>query len=282
MHGRSRDRAAPAHLGTHELAERAVRALILVLLFVASAAHAQRPAGNEVDAAALRTSQAAVGRRTSDLVLMDRHGKRLRLADLRGRPVVLSLVFTNCYYVCSGQTLHLREVTRIAREALGPRSFSVLTVGFDSAHDTPDRMLAYGLDRGISDPEWRFASADAATIRRLTDEVGFTWFPSSRGFDHITQVTILDANGVVARQVYGQEFAPPELVEPLKQLLLGRTLEHTSLQGLIERVRLYCSVYDPVSGRYRIDYSMFAAAIPALMIFAMATCAIFIARRKKP
>jgi protein SCO1/2 len=265
-----------------ESAERTVRFVMLVLLFVSTAVHAQGPAGNEADAAALRTSQAAVGRQTSDLVLVDQLGKPLRLAELRGRPLVLSLVFTNCYYVCSGQTLHLREVTRVARQALGPRSFSVLTVGFDSAHDTPDRMLAYGVDRGIDDPEWRFASADAATIRRLTDEVGFTWFPSSRGFDHITQLTILDANGVVAQQVYGQEFAPPELVEPLKQLLLGRTVERASLQGLIERVRLYCSVYDPVSGKYRIDYSMFAAAIPALMIFAMATIAIYAVRRRKP
>ncbi len=194
---------------------------------------------------------------------------------------MLSLVFTNCYYVCSGQTLHLRKVTRIARQALGPRSFSILTVGFDSAHDTAERMRAYGLDRGITDPEWHFASADAGTVRRLTDEVGFTWLPSARGFDHVTQVTILDADGVVVRQVYGQEFAPPDLVEPLKQLLLGRPVERVSLQGLIERVRLYCSVYDPVSGTYRVDYAMFASAIPALMIFGMVTIALILVRRKK-
>lgn len=255
---------------------------VLTLLLVASTGHATQPAGNEVDAAALRASQVAIGRETGDHQFIDQHRKPLRLADLRGRPLVLSLVFTNCLSVCSGQTLHLREVTRIARAALGARSFAVLTVGFDSAHDSPERMLAYGLDRGIDDPDWHFASADAATVRRLTDEVGFTWLPSSRGFDHITQVTILDASGTVVQQVYGQAFSPPDLIEPLKDLLLGRPVERTSLQGLIERVRLYCSVYDPVAGRYRVDYSMFAAAIPALLVFGMVAVALILTGRRNP
>jgi protein SCO1 len=257
--------------------------LVLAFLLVPSVGHATpRPTVNEIDAAALRTSQAAIGRGTGNHEFVDQSGEPLRLADLRGRPVVLSLVFTNCVSVCSGQTLHLREVTRIAREALGTRSFAVLTVGFDSAHDNPGRMRAYGRDRGIDDPDWHFASADAATVRRLTDEVGFTWLPSSRGFDHITQVTILDANGSVAQQVYGEAFPPPELIEPLKELLLGRHIERASLQGLIERVRLYCSVYDPTTGRYRVDYSMFAAAIPALMVLGMVAVAIIRAGRRKP
>lgn len=256
--------------------------VMLVLLLVASVGHATQPQANEVDAAALRASQVVIGRRTGNHEFIDQDGKPLRLADLRGRPVVLSLVFTNCFSVCSGQTLHLREVTRVAREVLGGRSFTVLTVGFDSAHDSPERMLAYGRDRGIDDPDWHFASADSATVRRLTDEVGFTWLPSSRGFDHITQVTILDANGIVAQQVYGAAFSPPELIEPLKDLLLGRRVERASLQGLIERVRLYCSVYDPTTGRYRIDYTMLAAAIPALMVLGMVAVAIILAGRRKP
>lgn len=240
-----------------------------------------RTTGNEADSAALRTSQAAIGRRTADHELFDQHGRRLQLAELRGRPLVVSFVFTNCSAVCSGLTLHLRDTVRIARQALGDRSFSVLTVGFDSAHDNPQRMQAYGRDRGIDDPGWRFASGDPVTLRRFTDELGFTWAASPRGFDHITQVTILDAQGIVAQQVYGESFEPPELIEPLKQVLLRRNVERASVQGLIERVRLYCSVYDPASRRYRFDYSMIAAALPALLILGMVVLAIAVAGRPR-
>jgi protein SCO1/2 len=182
----------------------------------------------------------------------------------------VSFVYTNCVAACSGLTLHLREAVRVAREALGERGFSVLTVGFDPAHDTPERMLAYGRDRGVVDAGWRFASADAATVRRFTDETGFSWSPSTtRGFDHVAQVTVLDARGTVVHQVYGEAFEPPALVEPLKQVLLQGSVERVSVTGLIDRIRLYCSVYDPASGRYRFDFSMLAMGLPALFVLGM-------------
>jgi protein SCO1/2 len=258
-----------------------IAATICIALMPASAARAALPAGNDADAAALRTSQGAIGRTTGDHAFIDQHGRPLRLGDLRGRPLALSMVYTSCYDVCSSLTLYLRDAVRVARKTLGPQSFSMLTVGFDTANDTPDRMRVFASDHGLDDPEWRVVSADAATIRRLADEVGFTWIASPRGFDHVAQVTILDADGRVVRQVYGQDFAPPALVEPLEALLLGRSLERLSVRGLVERVKLYCSVYDPVSGEYQFDYSMLAGAIPALMALGMAAFAIFLAGRPK-
>jgi protein SCO1 len=249
-------------------------------VLLASTGGAALGPGNDVDAAALRTSQAAIGRVVGDHELIDQHGRPLRLKDLRGRPLVLSLVYTRCYYVCSGLTLHLRDVVRIASETLGAGSFSVLTVGFDSAHDSPERMRSYGRDRGIADPQWRLASADEATVRRLSDEVGFTWVASPRGFDHVAQVTVLDANGQVVQQVYGPDLTPPDLVEPLRRLLLGRGIERTSVRGLIDKVRLYCSVYDAATGRYRFDYSMLAGAIPVLMVLGMLAVAIVVGGRR--
>jgi protein SCO1 len=232
------------------------------------------------DAAALRASQAAIGRQPGDLEFTDQHGRPLRIAGLRGRPLVLSLVYTNCYDVCPGLTLHLRDVVRTARQALGSDRFSVLTVGFDVEHDTPARMLAYGRERGINSPDWHFASADAATITRLADAVGFTWTATPRGFRHIAQVTVLDANGTVVRQVYGQDFPPPQLVEPLKSLVLARGLDRTTVRGLLDTARLFCSAYDPVSGRYRFDYSMIVGALPVFVLLGMIGVAIIFAGRR--
>lgn len=258
-----------------------IAATLGITLMLASIGRTALAAGNDADAAALRTSQDAIGRATGNHAFIDQHGRPLRLADLRGRPLALSMVYTSCYDVCSSLTLYLRDAVRIARETLGPQSFSVLTVGFDTAHDSPERMRIFASGRGLDDPQWHLVSADAATVRRLADEVGFTWVSSPRGFDHVAQVTILDADGRVVRQVYGQDFAPSALVEPLTALVLGRSLERLSVRGLVERVKLNCSVYDPASGEYRFDYSMFAGVIPVLMVLAMAAFAIVVAGRRK-
>ena len=52
-------------------------------------------------------------------------------------------------------------------------------------------------------------------------------------------------------------FDTPLLVEPLKELVFGTPATPTLLTSLSNKIRLFCTVYDPASGRYRFDYSIF-------------------------
>jgi len=119
-------------------------------------------------------------------------------------------------------------------------------------------------------------SADAGTMARLVNDLGFTYVRSPRGFDHLTQTTVIDADGAIYRQVYGELFPVPALVEPLKELTYGRRAEATSLAGWISGVKLFCTVYDPASGRYKFDYSMFVGIVIGIM--SLGGVAIFLAR----
>ena len=252
--------------------------LLAILACVANAgAFAQAPVPD--NDAALATSQAAITRQLGDYPFVDQHGKSFRLSDLGGKPVVLSLVYTSCYHVCSGLTVHLRDVSKVAWKALGPDSFTVLTVGFDTPNDTPERMRLFAQDRGVDMPGWYFASTDAATLERLARDVGFTYRASPKGFDHITQTTVIDRAGRVVLQVYGQDFNPPNLVEPLKRLIRGQEIERGTLAGMIRSVKLFCTIYDPASGRYRFDYSIVADAIAGILALGMVAIAIVFAWR---
>jgi protein SCO1 len=47
------------------------------------------------------------------------------------------------------------------------------------------------------------------------------------------------------------------LGEDLKQLIAGRPLAPQGLlAGLADRIRILCTVYDPETGTYRVDYSV--------------------------
>ena len=226
------------------------------------------------DGEALRTSQAAIGRTVEGVELLTADGTRLSFEELRGRPVVLSLVYTSCYHVCSGLTLRLRDTVKVAMQALGAEAFSVVTVGFDTPNDTPTRMRAYGRERGALQPGWYFAATNAAGIERLAGTAGFTYFPSPKGFDHITQTTIIDASGRIVLQVYGEDFAPPLVVEPLKKLVWGQNLDRRTLEGLVNTVKLFCTIYDPTSGRYRFDYSLIVEILAGSLALGLALAGI--------
>ena len=204
-----------------------------------------------------RQSQSVLGRTVGDYAFLDTEGRPVKLSDFRGRPLVVNLVYTGCTSVCPLVVDLLGRSAAVAREALGENSFSIVTVGFDSAADTPQRMRAFARSHGIDAPNWRFLSADAETVNNLARDLGFVFFPSAKGFDHAAQTTVLDREGRVYRQIYGADFEVPALVEPLKYLVFGGNEDFTSLTGIWNRVRLLCTLYNPASGHYRFDASIF-------------------------
>lgn len=206
---------------------------------------------------ALRYSQGAIGGTVGNYAFQDQNGRAVRLADFLGKPLVVSLVYTSCYQICSMTTRNLARVVKIAQEALGTDGFTVLTIGFDTRFDNPAAMHSFAKQQGVDLPNWHFLSTDSATITALSKDLGFIFRPSPKGFDHLVQATVIDAGGKVYRQVYGELFETQQLVEPLKQLVFGIRSEHSAVDNLVNRVRLFCTTYDPATDSYRFDYSLF-------------------------
>lgn len=256
---------------------RAVACYLSVLLLAGAAAAQARAAETEFAAPvfdagrALDASQAVIGSPVGDHRLTAADGRAVSLAQFRGKPLVISPIYTSCFHICPQTTTYLARIAGIADAALGEDAFSVMTIGFDVANDTPERMREFARARGIESPQWIFASGDEATVARLMAEIGFTYASSVGGFDHMVQATIVDAEGRVYRQVYGQEFEAPILVDGLKRLVLGQRVAENTLPSLLESVRLVCTVFDPKSGRYRFDYSIvFSFAIGVMCLGAIA------------
>jgi protein SCO1/2 len=207
--------------------------------------------------AALAISQGVIGKTVGDYTLTATDGRKRHLSEYRGKPLVISLIYTSCYHICPTTTQHLAKVTRIARAALGPESFNVLTIGFDTPKDTPPAMRQFSRDQGIDIPGWLFLSADASAMQGLTKDLGFISYSAPHGFDHLIQATVIDAQGKIYRQVYGMTFETPLLVEPLKELVFGEPVTPSLLSSLSNKIKLFCTVYDPTTDKYRFDYSIF-------------------------
>jgi protein SCO1/2 len=246
-------------------------ALAVLVLGLASAA-AQTVAGGAQGGAALdpdralKKSQAAIGNRVGDYAFLDRQGRQVRLADYRGKPLVVSFVYTGCFSVCPTTTAQLAKTIREARKTLGTGAFRVVTVGFNLPYDSPEAMRDFARRYGIDAPDWEFLSPFESQLAALVADLGFEYVRTPGGFDHITQLTILDADGKVFRQVYGDEFALPLLIDPLQELVTGTPLPLANLADLLERVRIVCTVYDPKSGRYRFKTSVIGDVVSFALI----------------
>jgi protein SCO1/2 len=243
---------------------------LLALPLFAQAEDSQRAGEYDADGA-LENSQAAVGSTLQDLEFYDSQGRPVSLSKYRGRPLLISMIFTSCHHVCPAITRHLASAVEAAREVLENDSFQVITVGFDTAVDTPDAMRVFAARQSVDDPSWDFLSGSEAAVASLVENIGFVYFPSPRGFDHINQVTVVDREGVIYRQVYGAAFELPWLIEPLKELVFNRPQAGSHLvSNLVGRIKLFCTVYDPNTGRYKFDYSLFVGiGVGAVIVLAV-------------
>jgi protein SCO1/2 len=220
---------------------------------------------------ALATSQAAVGNSVGVHRFTNADGKAVTLDQFRGKPLVVSMIFTSCFQICPMTTRHLSTVVEKARDALGEDSFNVALIGFDSAVDTPDAMRFFANKQGIYGRNWQLLSTDEQTVEALSRDLGFLFYPASNGFDHLIQATIIDAGGKVYRQVYGQVFDTPLLVDPLIELVLGRAApEQPLLSNLVQRIKLFCTTYDPARDGYYFDYSLFVGMLIGASIIGIA------------
>lgn len=253
--------------------------LLLSLLFTGAAGAADPPEARYDRDAALAQSQAAVGEPLGDYTLRNTAGQPFELDSLRGKPLVISLIYTSCHHICPLITRNIQETVGIAREALGDDSFSVITVGFDWRVDTPDRMRLYARQFGINEPEWHFLSGDDPSINALAENLGFQFYASPKGFDHLSQTTVVNADGIIYRQIYGEDFEPPAFVEPLKELVFDTPRSASIIEHWVGTFKLFCTVYDPNTGRYAFDYSIFLGIF--IGVLCLGSVAVFVVREWK-
>ena len=227
--------------------------------------------GPALDAtAALGASQSVIGKPIGDHTLLDVEGRPVRLSSYRGKPLLVSFIYTGCFQVCPTSTRALLEAVQAMRGGFDVNQFNLVSIGFNQPADSPQAMKAFAAQQRIGHPNWSFLSPHAAIVGELTRDFGFVFEPTQAGFDHLLQVSIVDAQGRIAAQVYGEDFSAERLGEPLRQLLRNQPLPpQPRLSDIVERVRVLCSVYNPETGRYQISYAL-AFEVAGGITFALA------------
>ena len=208
---------------------------------------------------AWKLSQSVVGQQVGDYVLLDRQERPTALSRYRGKPLLVNFIYTACFQVCPTTTRNLQKAVESTVNVLGPDRFNIVSIGFNQPFDSPQAMKAFAFQHGIHLPNWEFLSPAPAILDVLTQSFGFSYVATTAGFDHLNQVTIVDAQGKIVRQVYGEKFTAEDIAEPLKALITGAPIptQVNTLEEIVDRIRILCSVYDPITGKYRTNYSLY-------------------------
>jgi protein SCO1/2 len=135
-----------------------------------------------------------------DIPLTTADAKSRSLAELRGRPVLITMFYTSCQGVCPLLAFSMRRMVAALSETERAR-LRVVMVSFDPARDTPEALKGFGALHKIDTGRWWIARTPDATVRELAAVLGVRYREASPGvFSHSAVITLLDAEGrIVAR-----------------------------------------------------------------------------------
>jgi protein SCO1/2 len=126
----------------------------------------------------------------------------VRLASLRGKPVVLAMIFTHCEYACPVLVQDIQRMRAALPEAVRAKAQIVL-VSFDTERDTPAALKAFR-ERATLDANWTLLRGDAADVQELAMLLGVKFKRDARGqFAHSNLFTILNAAGEIVHRHLG-------------------------------------------------------------------------------
>jgi protein SCO1 len=188
-------------------------ALFLVAIFALGAVVLAADSSDETTDAGDSSFEGSVmpaGVRAPDFALRDQDGERVSMRELRGRPVIVTFLYTTCDDTCPAQA----QTVRGALDDLG-EDVPALAVAVDPPRDTPERARTF-LAKARALGRIDFVLGSRAQLKPLWK--AFFIRPQSINEEHQARFTLVDKRGFQRIGFPGDQATPEALAHDLRLL----------------------------------------------------------------
>lgn len=154
-----------------------------------------------------------------DFDLTDQNGQPVKMADFKGKVLIVNFIYTRCPGPCPAQTSQMAAM----RAAMTPdqrAKIAVVSITLDPAYDTPQRLQAFAARRGA---DWPFLGGAPEKVNAVKEGFLMESGPGrTQPIDHWVGVYLFNQDGVLVRRFSGlsedmsqvAEFARPIAAAP--------------------------------------------------------------------
>lgn len=161
-----------------------VAALVALLAVALASRHNSANATSEFDGSLLPS-----GVRAPAFSLRDQDGRRVSMADFRGRPVIVTFLYSHCKDTCPVEARLLDQ----AMQELGRPGATVLAFTVDPAHDTPASVNAFLRKQKITVP-FRWVLGSRSQLEPIWK--GYAITPQTAEAEHMARIVLIDKRGM--------------------------------------------------------------------------------------
>jgi protein SCO1 len=146
-------------------------------------------------------------------------GRRLSLADCRGKVVAITFIYASCVDACPLLTAKMAGLQKRLGAHFGPKVFFV-SITVDPERDTPAVLRRYAEGHGANPTGWAFLTGSVEEIREVARGYGIYYRKQAGGdVDHTFLTSVVDQRGILRVQYAGTRFAPDELLRDIQALV---------------------------------------------------------------
>lgn len=163
------------------------------------------------------------GQPVPDVELTDEAGLPHRLSDWRRRVVVVTFIYTRCPLpdFCPRMDQQFKTVQREILADAGMRDrYTLLSVSFDPAFDTPPVLAAHARQVGADPRLWRFMTGDRDTVAAFASRFGTSIIrdgSDAASVTHNLRTAVIASDGTLLTVLHGNEWTAAELMHALRQ-----------------------------------------------------------------
>jgi protein SCO1/2 len=151
--------------------------------------------------------------------LTNQNGEPISLDSFRGRPFVLTFIFTRCPLpnFCPRMSNNFEELQTAIKDGGGALAKTrLLSITLDPDYDTPGVLKDYGAFHHADQRIWIFANGDEKEIDALTR--AFSVYRQTEGgtISHGLATALIDKDGKIAKLWRGNAWTPAEVTEAIQ------------------------------------------------------------------
>ncbi|HEY6046909.1 MAG TPA: SCO family protein [Pyrinomonadaceae bacterium] len=170
------------------------------------------------------------GAETPDFALVNQDGKRIHLAQYKGKALALTFIYTRCPDAnqCPLMSANFATINQtLQKEPEVYKKTHLLSVSFDPDYDTPKVLRSYGAGQtnrlsNETFEHWEFATGSKDEVKKIAEYFGLKYFKDESGTAkviHSLRTAVIGPDGKLYKYYRGNEWKPEEIVSDLKSIV---------------------------------------------------------------
>jgi protein SCO1/2 len=176
---------------------------------------------------------AQIGQPVPDFSLTNQDGKKISLKDFRGKAFAITFIYAKCPLpdYCIRMSTNFSDLAKqLSNDAELKDKVRLLSISFDPANDTPQKLRAYGIGYLGNDPNakfdvWQLAVGTDAEVRKIADYFGLRYEVDEANkaqINHSLRTAVVAPDGKVTKIFPGNEWTVADLRNELEKALRGQ------------------------------------------------------------